>query len=511
MTDPIHSLLDSLNLSPADEHNIELARNVHPVDWVNPTPKPMYNAVVIGSGATGLVSTAGIAGLGGDVAIIEKNLMGGDCLNVGCVPSKALIRSAHAAAAVRDAGEFGVEVDGGYNVNFQAVMERLRQLRTEISPNDSAERFTKLGADVFFGEARFIDRDCIEVNGERLRFRRAIIASGGSPFVPPIEGLDKVPYHTNETIFNLTELPERLLVVGGGPIGCELAQSFARLGSKVTQLEAGSRILSRDDPDASKIVMDAFKKDGVELRTNSRLIKVECCEDGYVGIVAGEGGEVEIGFDLLLLAVGRKPNVSNMGFEAAGVIYNEKHGIQIDDFYRTTNPRIYAAGDVASKWKFTHAADAMAGGVIANAFFFGRSRHSKLIVPYCTYTSPEIAAVGLSLEAAREQGLEPQVAEVRFNDVDRAILDGEDEGFIKMVYGRKGKILGATIVAHHAGDMISPIVIAMQNGIPLGKIGNVIHPYPTQGEALKKAANVYRKTLLTPKVANILRWILKRR
>ena len=502
--------LSSLILAPADEHNRQLAKNVHPSDWKNPSARSIYDAVVIGGGTTGLVTAAGIAGLGGDVALIERHLMGGDCLNVGCVPSKALIRSARAAAEIRNAKALGINVDNEPRFDFPRVMERLRRLRSQISPNDSVHRFRDLGVDVFLGNAKFSGRDRIAVDNVELRFRKAVIATGASPFVPPIPGIEDAPVYTNETIFNLTELPKRLLVVGGGPIGSEMAQAFARLGSHVVQVEATERILSRDDSEAAKIVTDAFHRDGVELRTRTRLIRMEKNGGTAVAVLEGPDGESRVETDALLMAVGRKPNIHGLELDKAGVAVDEKGRIKIDDSFRTTNRRIYSGGDVASPYQFTHAGDAMARAIITNAFFFGRARHSKLIIPWTTYTSPEVAGVGLSLEEAKKRGLDAKEIIIDFNDLDRAILDGETQGFLKVVYGKKGRILGATIVAEHAGDMIGEVVMAMKHNISLGSIASIIHPYPTQGEALKKAGDAYRKTLLTPKTARLLRWILRR-
>ena len=510
MNQNISEHFKSLTLAPDDEHNRSLADNVHPSEWTNPTPKPIYDAVIIGAGTTGLVAASGVAGLGGNVALIERNLMGGDCLNVGCVPSKALIRSARAAAALKNTSEFGIELNEPGQVDFPKVMERLRGLRSRISPNDSAERFSSKGVDIFFGDAKFSARDCITVDGIELKFRKAVIAAGASAFVPPIEGIDQVEYLTNETLFNLTELPETIVIVGGGPIGCEMAQSFARLGSHVILVEMGDRIMPRDDRQASELMMDVFKREGVDLRTGTSLIRLEHTDGSSFACFKNEAGESKVKFDAVLIAVGRKKNVDGLDLEHAGVDSDPRKGIIIDDHFRTSNPKIFAAGDIASRFQFTHAADAMARSVIVNAFFFGRARHSKLIIPWTTYTSPEVAGVGLSKEAAEEQDIPAEEITISFADVDRAILDGEDEGFLKVVYGRKGKILSATIVAQHAGDMIGEVVLAMQHGITLGKIASVIHPYPTQGEALKRAGDEYRRTLLKPGTAKILKWLLKR-
>jgi pyruvate/2-oxoglutarate dehydrogenase complex dihydrolipoamide dehydrogenase (E3) component len=503
--------LKLMNISPADEYNDSLVANTHPEEWKNPTPKKIYDAVVIGAGTAGLVTAAGIAGLGGDVALIEKHMMGGDCLNVGCVPSKALIRSSRVAASIRDAKGFGIKVDGKQIVDFPEVMKRLRRLRTQISPNDSVERFSELGIDVFLGHGEFSSNNTIEVDGVTLNFRKAMIATGGKPFVPNIPGLDTVEWYTNETIFNLTELPEKLLVVGGGPIGSELAQSLARLGSKVTQIDISDRILSRDDPDASKILMESFKKDGIQLLLNSRLTEFVVNDGKKYAVIKNSLEETSVEIDAVLLAVGRRPNLKNLNLDKAGVKADESGKIQIDDFFRTTNSNVYSAGDVASKFQFTHAADAMSRAVIANAFFFGRGKHSDLIIPWTTYTSPEIAGVGINLKTAQENDSNASEIIIDFSDLDRAILDGEENGFLKVIHDKKGKILGATIVAEHAGDLIGEVVMAMKHNITLSHISSIIHPYPSQGEAIKRAGDAFRRGLLTPRIAKILRWMIRRR
>ena len=497
-------------LSPLDEHNRELRDNVHPTDWTNPIPDGRYNMVVIGAGTAGLVTAGGAAGMGAKVALIERDLMGGDCLNVGCVPSKALIRSAEAWANVRDAGDFGVNVPQGTTVDFGSVMERMRRLRAGISPNDSVERFASLGVDVFLGSAEFIGPDTVRVGDTILRFARACIATGARASTPPIPGLADVGYLTNETVFSLTELPRRLVVIGAGPIGCELAQAFARLGSQVTLVEADQHILPREDADASLIVEQALKADGVtilcggkasraELRDGTRILHVEC-----------DGMQHEVAVDEILVGVGRAPNVS-LNLEAAHVEYDKRMGIKVDDHLRTTNKRIYAAGDVCFHYKFTHVADALARIVIQNALFFGRARASSLIVPWCTYTDPQIAHVGLYPSEAQQQGIEIDTFQIEMSDVDRAILDGETDGSLKVHVKRgSGKIVGATMVARHAGDMISQITLAMTAGVGLGTIARTIHPYPTQAEAMKKAGDAYNRTRLTPGVkklfAKILAW-----
>jgi len=500
-------------IEPFDEHNRRLVENVHPPGWRNPVPKDRYHLVVIGAGTAGLVSAAVAAGLGARVALIERHLMGGDCLNVGCVPSKSVIRAARAWHAARSGGAFGAPRATG-DGDFAAVMERMRRLRAGISPVDGAARFRDLGVDVFLGHGRFSGRETAEVEGATLRFRRAVVATGARAAAPPIPGLAEAGYLTNETVFSLTARPPRLAVIGAGPIGCELAQAFARLGSRVTLFDVAPQVLIREDADAAKVVQEALVRDGVELALGVNVVEVRSrgatVSDGVSGvgtkrvIVWERGGERrETACDAVLVGVGRAPNVEELGLEAAGVAY-DKTGVQVDDRLRTTNPRIFAAGDIAPLHKFTHLADAHAAIVIQNAFFFGRARHTRLVVPWVTYTSPEIAHVGLYEKDAREAGHAPQVITVPLHDVDRAVLDGEDEGFLRVVVeAGKDRILGATLVAEHAGDMIGEICLAITHGVGLGRIASTIHPYPTQSEVFRKAANQWRKGKLTPTVRKI--------
>lgn len=485
-----------------DKPDLELVRNVHPADWVNPQPAERYNLVVIGAGTAGLVTAAGAAGLGAKVALIERDLMGGDCLNVGCVPSKGLISAARMAAAVRAAGEFGVEVPDAVHASFAAAMHRMRKLRARISVNDSAQRFRNLGIDVYFGKARFVDSGTVEVNGTQLAFRRAVIATGARAEAPPIPGLDAVEYLTNETLFSLTELPRRLGVIGAGPIGCEMAQAFAQLGSEVFLVEAGHGILPREDRDAAAIVQQAMLRDGVKLLCCGK--KLEIKHGGALRLVVeAHGTAYDEPINKLLVAAGRAPNVEHLNLEAVGVEYDKK-GVKVDERMQTTNPRIYAAGDICSPLQFTHAADFMARIVIQNALFMGRKKSTSLVMPWCTYTSPEIAHVGLYESEAREKGIEVDTFIQELREVDRAILDGEDEGFVK-VHVKKGTdtIVGATIVARHAGDLICDITLAMTHGLGLKKIGSTIHPYPTQAEAIRKLGDQFSRTRLTPFVKRL--------
>ncbi|MBW1699814.1 MAG: mercuric reductase [Deltaproteobacteria bacterium] len=490
---------DQTIITPWDEHNQHLVSHVHPPDWKNPRPASRYNLVVIGAGTAGLVSAAGAAGLGAKVALIERHLMGGDCLNVGCVPSKAMIIAARAAAAVRDAGSFGVHVPDGVTVDFGQAMERMRRLRASIAPNDSAKRFREMGIDVFIGSGRFIDARTIEVGEEKLHFKKAVIATGARAAAPPIPGLDEVEYLTNETVFSLTELPQRLAIIGAGPIGCEMAQAFSRFGAEVFLVEALHGILPKEDSDASGIALNSMLKDGVRLLCCGKELKLSRANGNKIRLsVESHGKGYDEVFDKLLVAVGRSPNIEGLGLEDAGVTYSKK-GVQVNDRLQTSNPNIYAAGDICSPYQFTHAADFMARIVIRNALFFGRAKVSALTIPWCTYTEPEIAHVGLYEKQAKQQGIAVETFTRELKVVDRSILESRTNGLVR-VHVRKGtdKIIGATIVAPGAGDMISELTLAMTHGLGLKHISATIHPYPTQAEAIRHIGDAYNRTRLTP-------------
>jgi pyruvate/2-oxoglutarate dehydrogenase complex dihydrolipoamide dehydrogenase (E3) component len=486
-------------VQPLDAHNRRLLENVHPPAWTSPQPKERYHLVVVGAGTAGLVTAAIAGGLGARVALIERELMGGDCLNVGCVPSKSILAAARAWQAARDASVryHGPAVSG--EGDFAAVMERMRRIRADISPVDGAPRFRdEIGVDVFLGDARFVAEDAVEVDGRRLRFHRAVIATGARAALPPIEGLDGVGCLTNETIFSLTERPEHLAVIGGGPVGCELAQAFARFGARVTVIDSAPRILSHDDADAAEIVAAALRRDGVEILTEARVDSVRQDGAGKALRVIRGGESTEITASHLLVAAGRAPNVEGLGLEAAGVEF-ERKGIAVDERMRTSNPHVYAIGDVASRFQFTHAADAQARMVVRNALFFGRGKASDLVIPWCTYTSPELAHVGIAADEVAEAGDEVDTITIPLHDVDRARTDGTTEGFLR-VHLKAGSdtILGATLVAEHAGDIISQVTQAMTAGTGLGKLGETIFPYPTTAEVLRRAADAWRRGKLTP-------------
>ena len=495
-------------LAPWDEHNRRLYSEVHPPAWVNPEPAPRYNLVVIGGGTAGLVSAMGAAGLGARVAIVERHLLGGDCLNVGCVPSKALIRCARAAAEARRAGDFGVKIDGAISVDFPAVMERMRRMRAEISPHDSATRLRDAGVDVFIGNAAFSGRHTIQVGEHTLRFAKAVIATGGRAVAPEVPGLKDVGYLTNESVFSLVNLPRRLGVIGAGPIGCELAQTFARFGSEVLLVASDRGILPREDRDAARHVLESLTRDGVKVLGGGKDLQVTRQGEHIRLEVNANAQRYNEQVDHLLVAAGRTPNVEGLGLEKAGVVF-EKRGVKVNDRLQTTNPDVFACGDVCSSFQFTHAADFMARIVIQNALFKGRAKASTLNIPWATYTSPEIAHMGLYEKQAQEKGIEVVTFTLDLREVDRAFLDGEAEGFVR-IHVRKGTdaIVGATIVAAHAGDLISEITLAMNGGLGLKAIGSTIHPYPTQAEAIRKVGDLYSRTRLTPLVKRLFqKWL----
>jgi pyruvate/2-oxoglutarate dehydrogenase complex dihydrolipoamide dehydrogenase (E3) component len=396
----------------------------------------------------------------------------------------------------------GVRVTG-VDVDFAAVMRRMRQRRENLAVNDSAQRLARLGIQVFFGDAAFTSARDVAVGTQTLRFTRAAIATGSRAAVPKIEGLSDIPYLTNETVFDLAERPDRLLVIGGGAIGCELSQAFARLGSQVTVFDQARRVLANDDPDASILVQRALSSDGVRFELGVAITRVSH-RDGAAIVQfrrSPDGPHEQLAGDRLLVATGRAPNIDGLDVARAG-IQAGPHGIVVDDRLRTSNRRVYAAGDVCSRFQFTHVADATARIVIQNALFLGRRRAAALTIPWCTFTDPEVAHVGLSAEDAERRRPDVETISVPLSDVDRAVLDDEAEGFVKVHHAR-GRLLGCTIVAAHAGEMIGQATYAKAHGGTLNDFSSTIYPYPTQAEALRKAGDAYRRTRLT---AGVRRW-----
>lgn len=482
-----------------DDADQALAREVRPPDWAAPEGRRGYDLVVIGGGTAGLVSAAGAAGLGARVALIERSRLGGDCLNTGCVPSKAIIRSARAVGEIRRAASLGVFGESQPRVDFAAVMQRMRERRAAIARHDSAARLRDLGVDVFFGDGRFTGRRDVAVNGRTLRFNRAVVATGGRPALPPIPGLAEAGVLTSETVFNLTERPARLIVIGAGPVGCELAQAFARFGSAVVLLESAARLLPRDDEDASALLAKLLTDEGVAFEPGIRVMRAGQRGDGAFVQYDRDGRTITVEADAILVAAGRAANVDGLGLDAAGVA-SGPGGITVDDRLRTSNHRIFAAGDVCSTWRFTHAADAMARLVIQNALFYGRGRVSRLTIPWCTYTDPEVAHVGLS-ETGESGSL--KAITIPLAEVDRSIIDDETSGFVKLHHER-GRLRGCTIVAPHAGEMIGYAADLVARGTRLSALASAIQPYPTVAAAFRQAGDRYRRGLLSPAVA---RWM----
>jgi pyruvate/2-oxoglutarate dehydrogenase complex dihydrolipoamide dehydrogenase (E3) component len=564
----------------ADPADARLRQAVHPADWINPEPRGGYDLVVLGGGTAGLVCAMGAAGLGARVALVERALLGGDCLNTGCVPSKALLRSARAAADARRAGEVGVRV-AGVDADFASVMRRMRERRADISPHDSALRLRAAGVDVYFGAARFIGAASVSVGGQTLAFRRAVIATGGRPAVPPLAGIDGVPYLTSETLFALTEQPRRLAILGAGPIGCEMAQAFARLGTDVTLVDQATQLLPREDADAARILARQLTADGVTLRLGESVAAVSTGSDGIrlrlkardgLKAVPYEVGDPNVGdgpdrpnvgdgpdrpnvgdgprrpnvgdgpdrpnvgdgprrpnvgdgpdrpnvgdglqavpsdadrnlvlCTHLLIATGRTPNIEDLDLRAAGVAFDET-GVVVDDHLRTTNRRVFAAGDVCSAFKFTHAADAFARIVIQNALFFGRRRASSLVIPWCTYTDPEVAHVGAYEEEARRAGRGVETITIPLADVDRAVVDEDRDGFVR-IHHERGRLLGCTVVAARAGEAIGVATHVLTHGSSLAQLGSTIHAYPTLNNAFRAAGDAYARTRLTPRLRRML-------
>ena len=493
--------------SPARDHDRDLLANVHPPAWQNPRPAGRYHLVIVGAGPAGLVAAHAAAGLGARVALIERNRLGGDCLNTGCVPSKTLIRTSRLYAEMRDAENYGAQAPGKIEIDFAAVMQRMRRIRARISRVDSAERLRAAGVDVYFGDARFTGHDAVAVGDTTLRFRKAMIATGSRPDTQTIPGLADAGFLTNETVFDLTALPRRLLVIGGGPLGCELAQAFCRLGAEVSIVQDAPLFLPKEERDAVQLLSDAFARDGIRIHLNTTITGVRRKGANKAVDLISAGYRSTLTVDEILTGIGRVPNVEGLDLETAGVKTDALTGIVVNDFLQTTNPRIYAAGDVCLDARFTHTADASARIVIQNALFLGRQRWSALTIPWCTYTDPEVAHVGLYVRAAREKNIPIKTFTIPMHDVDRAIADGEEHGFVK-IHVKEGTdtILGATVVARHAGEMINEISLAIVAGIGLADIARVIHTYPTQAEAIRMAADAYNRTRLTPAI----KWLAKR-
>ena len=486
--------------TPLDVYERERVANLHPALWANRKPEGIYQLVIVGAGPAGLAAAEVAARLGAKVALVECSLIGGTCLNIGCVPSKTIIRTSRLYAEMRDAKRYEACVPDAIRVDFVAVMERVRRIRSRLSGGISVERLTAAGVEVFFGSARFIGADTMMVNEERLRFKRAVIATGARPNRPTIPGLAEAGYLTNENVFDLTELPHRLLVIGGGPIGCEQAQAFCRLGAHTTIVQDKPLFLDREERDAAQILSTALAHDGIAIRLSTTVAGVRVEGGQKLVDLVSDDYRNTIAVDAILTGVGRLPNVEMLNLEAAGVDC-DAGGVCVDDFLRTSNPRVYAAGDVCLEHKYGHTAAASARIAASNALLRRRERLSELVVPWCTFTDPEIAHVGLYVREANREGIPVKTFTILMHDIDRAVTDSEEAGFVKLhVVEHTDRILGATIVARHAGDMINEITLAMGAGIGLRKLAKVIHAYDTQAEAIQKAAEAYCRTHLSDRI-----------
>jgi len=494
---PFAAVFDGVQ--PPGPEDAERIANTRPAGWRSPRPLSRYHLLVIGAGPAGLAAARAAATLGASVALIERHELGGNSLNDGCIPSKALIRTARLLADMRNGPNFGVAVPAECPFDFPAAMLRMRRITARVSRGDSAMNLVRAGVHLFFGTARFSGPDTVDVDGLTLRFKKALIATGSRSMLPDIPGLAEAGFLTNETVFDLRVLPKSLLVIGGGPLGCELAQVFARFGSRTLISHSEPLFLPQEERDAAQMVSDALARDGVEIHLNSTVTQVRIEGGSKVAELVNDGNAATTRVDAILTGIGRVPAVQGLDLEAAGVAYDAQAGVQVDDFLRTSNRRIYAAGDVCLRHKFTNTAEASALIVVRNALLLGRQRMSALTIPWCTYTDPEVAHVGLYVKEARQRHIPVKTFTVPMHDVDRAITDGEEDGFVK-IHVREGgdTILGATIVARHAGEMINSISLAMVTGLGLQALANVVHAYPTQGAAIRQAADAYARTRLSP-------------
>jgi len=480
-------------------------------------PKPSFfdtNMVVIGAGSAGLVSSYIAAAVKAKVTLVEKHKMGGDCLNTGCVPSKALIKAARTVNDIHKAKDLGIHV-AEPTIDFPAVMERVRQVIRDIEPHDSVERYSSLGVDCLQGEAKIISPWEVSVDGKTITTRNIVIATGARPFVPPIPGLDQLDYLTSDNLWGINELPKRLLVLGGGPVGCELAQAFSRLGSKVTIVMRRSHLMPREDEDVSEFVRRKFIEEGIEVLTDHQPVSFEIREGENTVLLettdksTDENKTKEVSFDKVLVALGRKANTEKLGLENLDIELNPNGTVTVDEYLRSRYPNIYACGDVAGPYQFTHTASHQAWYVAVNALF-GRFKKFKVdysVVPWATFTDPEVAHVGLSEADARAKGIPYEITKYGIDDLDRAIADNTAEGFVKVLtVPGKDKILGATIVGYHAGDLLTEFVTAMKQGLGLKKILGTIHSYPTISEANKFAAGEWSRAH-APQL--LLKWVEK--
>ncbi|NMM80187.1 mercuric reductase [Acidovorax sp. SRB_14] len=485
--------------------------NMRPADWRNPPVRGRYDLLVIGAGPGGLAAARTAAAAGAKVALVERQQIGGNCINEGCIPSKTLLRSAQLYAEMRSAERYGVALPPAVPVDFAQAMARMRRVRDRLGRTDAPAQLSEAGIELYFGCARFVAPDAVDVEGTRLPFKKAVIATGSRAVLPQIEGLNEAGFLNNESVFDLTALPASLLVIGGGPLGCELAQAFARFGTRTVMVHSEPLFLPKEERDAAQMVSDALAQDGVETHLNCRVVSVRA-EDGAKRVQMLSAGNLSSTVvHAILTGIGRRPAVQALDLERAGVAYDASAGIHVDDFLRTSNPRIYAVGDVCLEHRFTNTAEASAQLVVRNALFLGRRRMSALTIPWCTYTDPQVAHVGLYVRHARERHIPVKTFTVPMHDVDRAVTDSEEDGFVK-IHVREGSdhILGATIVGRYAGEMINTVSLAMVAGIGLRRLAEVVHAYPTQGDAIRQAARACACAHASPLLAWLQRKWLQR-
>ncbi|HUX72629.1 MAG TPA: mercuric reductase [Steroidobacteraceae bacterium] len=469
-------------------------RRVHPSDWRNPVPKASYDLVILGGGPCGLAAAATAVGMGRSVALVERNRIGGNSLNVGSVPSKAIVRSGGAMAAVRDGAEYGLARIDDPVADFEAVMARMRGIRTRIAEYHSVERLQSCGIDVFFGAGRFVGKKTLLVDTQPLRFKKALIATGARPRPSDIPGLEQVGYLTSTTIFDLLRLPKRLAIIGGGPLGCEMAQALARMGAQVTILQNEPKFLPHEERDAAELLSRALSRDGVETRLNTTVVGARLQGGEKWVDTVSNGVKFSLAADQIMLSVGRVPNIEDLGLEAAAIDFGAAQGIHVDDYLRTSNANVYSAGDVCMQHKFTNVAQASAQIAVLNAFRLKRRRQSHLLIPWCTYCDPQVAHIGLHVRQARRRAIAVRSVTIMMQDVDRAITDGQDEGFVK-IHVRRGsdEILGASIVAAQAGEMINELSVIMSAGIGMRQLAGILHTYPAQSDAIRLAAVAFMR------------------
>ena len=474
-----------------DAFSKKLVENVFPANWKNPKAGQTYDLLVIGGGPGGMTAATIAREQQATVALVEKEHMGGECLSYGCIPSKALLRSSRLAADVRNGANFGIEIPNNWKVDFGAVMQRVHRLQSTLAPHDSPEHFKGLGIDLFLGQARFLGPNQVEVGGQTITFKKAIIATGTEPVPLKIPGLTESDYLTNQTIFQLSTLPKRFGVIGGGPISCELAQAFLQFGSEVTLITDSTHLLPRDDLMATERLKKVFEDEGMKIFFQSHVERVE--KKGKEKTLYLNQPNQSITVDEILVAIGRAPAVMGLDLEKAGISYHTHQGISTNEFLQTTNPNVYAVGDVTSRYKFTHMSQELASLAVTNALKGHTKKNSSLNVPWCTFTEPEVAHIGLSEQEAKEKGIATESVIIELSNIDRAIVDEETTGFMKLIVKENSHhIIGADLMASHAGDMISELSVAMASEQGLLALAQAIHPFPTQAQVVRTAA----KTLL---------------